>query len=54
MAEFVSFKDLGFVRSHDGGYAGYCQAVAAKARKIVGAVRKIFQLRKPQLLWPAF
>ena len=24
MAEFVSFKDLGFVRPHDGGYASHC------------------------------
>ena len=30
MAESVSFKDLGFVRSLDGGYAGHCQAIAAK------------------------
>ena len=54
MAEFASFKNLGFVRSQDGGYVGHCQAVAAKANKIAGAVRKIFQLRQPQLLWPAF
>ena len=49
-----SVVDLGLLRSSSGGYTGHCQAVAAKASRLAGAIRRSFQLKSPQLLWPAF
>ena len=40
MAEIVSFKDISFVRSHDGGYAGHCQTVAVKASQLQALLGK--------------
>ena len=49
-----SMVELGVIRSANGGYDGQCAAVRAKANKISGAIRRVFQLRDPRLLWPAF
>ncbi len=46
--------DLGLQRSSNGGYEGHCDIIASKASKLAGAIRKSFQLKVPQLLWPAF
>ena len=46
--------DLGLVRTTGSMYEGHCQAAAAKASKISGAIRRIFQKKSPQLLWPAY
>jgi Reverse transcriptase (RNA-dependent DNA polymerase)/Endonuclease-reverse transcriptase len=49
-----SLVDLGLQRSSSCGYEGHCDMVASKASKLAGAIRRSFQLRVPQLLWPAF
>ena len=46
--------DLSLQRSSDGGYKGHCAVVASKADKLRGAIRRSFQLKSTQLLWPAF
>lgn len=50
----VAVKDLGVLRSSNFGYEGHYQAVAAKANRMAGIIRHSFQLKCPQLLWPAF
>jgi hypothetical protein len=48
------FPDLGVHRSACGTYAGHCEALAAKASRVAGAVRKAFHSRSRALLWPAY
>ena len=48
------FKDLGVLRSSKGFYVGQCDAVAAAASRVSGAIRRLFQSKAPELLWPAF
>ena len=49
-----SFKDLGVLRSGDGSYTAQCEAVSSSASKLAGAIRRLFQIKTPALLWPAF
>ena len=49
-----SFKDLGLVHTSNSSYSTHCEMTAARAYKTAGAVRQAFQLKAPQLLWPAF
>ena len=46
--------DLGITRTSDSVYSKHCEVVASKAKKMAGAIRKIFRSRAPQLMWPAF
>ena len=50
----TSFKDLGLVRTSNSSYSTHCEMTAARANRAAGAVRRAFQLKAPQLLWPAF
>ena len=54
MIVFEFFKDLGIMRSSNGLHNGQCQAAATKASKIFGVIRRIFQRKSPNLLWPAY
>ena len=49
-----SFKDLGVLRSGDGSYTAQCEAVSSSASKLAGTNRRLFQIKTPALLWPAF
>ena len=49
-----SFKDLGVLRSGDGSYTAQCKAVSSSASKLFGAIRRLFQIKTPALLWLAF
>ena len=54
MTVFEFFKDLGIMKSSNGLHNGQCQAAATKASKIFGVIRRIFQRKSPNLLWPAY
>ena len=54
LASVDSFKDLGLVRTSDSSYTTHCETAAASASRAAGAIRRAFQLKAPQLLWPAF
>jgi hypothetical protein len=49
-----NFADLGVRRTACGGYSGHSEALAAKAARISGAIRRAFRSRSRELLWPAF
>ena len=49
-----SFVDLGVTRTCDLRHSSQCSAMAAKAAKAAYVIRKTFQTRNPNLLWPAF
>ena len=49
-----SFVDLGVTRTCDLVHSSQCSAMAAKAAKAAYVIRKTFQTRNPNLLWPAF
>ena len=49
-----SFVDIGVTRTSDSGHSSQCSAIAAKAAKTAYVIRKTFQTRNPNLLWPAF
>jgi ribonuclease P/MRP protein subunit RPP40 len=49
-----NFTDLGVRRTACGGYSGHSDALAAKAARISGAIRRAFRSRSRDLLWPAF
>ena len=49
-----SFKDLGLVRTSNSSYSTHCEMTAARANRAAGAMRRAFQLKAPQLLWPVF
>jgi len=46
--------DLGVVRTADSTCTRQCQAVAAKATRAACAIRRAFQRKYKQLMWPAF
>jgi Reverse transcriptase (RNA-dependent DNA polymerase) len=54
MVVFDSFQDLGMIRSASGRYEGHCEAVVARAKRASGAIRHVFHLNAPHLLWPAY
>ena len=47
------FVDLGIQRTSCAGYAGHWKEISAKARKIVGAIRRAFQYKTRDLMCPA-
>ena len=49
-----SFVDLCVIRTCDSGNSSKFSAMAEKAAKIAFVIRKTFQTRYPNLLWPAF
>ena len=49
-----SFVDLGVIRTCDSGHSSQCSAMAAKAAKAAYGIRKTFQTRNSNLLWPVF
>ena len=49
-----SFVDLGVTRTCDSGHSSQCRAMAAIAAKAAYVIRKTFQTRNANLLWPAF
>ena len=50
----VSMKDPSVMQSANYGYEGQCQAITAKANKVVGMMRHSFPQKSPKLLQPAF
>jgi hypothetical protein len=54
MVEISAFKDLGIIRSARGHYEGQCLAATARGSKISGVIRRLFQQKLPELLWPAY
>ena len=49
-----SFVDLGVHCASSGDYAGHCAAVATKASRISGVIRKAFHIKPRALMWPEF
>ena len=49
-----SFVELGVTTTCDSCHSSQCSAMAAKASKAAYVIRKTFQTRNPNLLWPAF
>ena len=48
------FADLGIQRTSCAGYADHCKEISAKASKMAGAIRRAFQYKTRDLMWPAF
>ena len=49
-----NFADLGIQRISCAGYAGHCKEISAKASKMAGSIRRAFQYKTRELMWPAF
>ena len=49
-----NFTDLGVRRSANAPYSSHCEALATKASKVAGAIRRAFLSNSRSLLWPAF
>ena len=49
-----SFTHLGVICSSSGGYSGHYQAMVTKTTKMAGAIKRVFQDRRRELLWVAF
>ena len=47
------FADLGIQQISCAGYAGHCKEISAKASKMAGAIRQVFQYKTRDLMWPA-
>ena len=54
MASINLFKDLSVIHCADNSHTELCKAVYAKACRMAGAVRRIFQSKAPELIWPAY
>ena len=54
MATVDTTVDLGIVKTSDAKYTEQCHAVASKATRSVFAIRRAFQCRAKELLWPAY
>ena len=48
------FADLGIQRTSCAGYAGHCKEMSAKACKMAGTIRRAFQYKTRDLMWPTF
>ena len=48
------FADLGIQGNSCACYAGHCMEISAKASKMAGAIRRAFQHKTRDLMWPAF
>ena len=48
------FTDLGIQRTSCVAYAGHCKEISAKASKMAGAIRRAFQYKTRDIMWPSF
>ena len=46
-----NFMDLSIACA---GYSGHCAAVARKASRVAGAIRRTFYIKPCEIMWPAF
>jgi hypothetical protein len=49
-----SFRDLGVMRCADAQFSTHCHDVIAKANRMCGIIRRTFNSRHRNIMWPAF